>query len=131
MQLLVLDLDGEGCGVDLALRAQNADHDVRYYLPPHAGGEPRLYGDGLVQKSKDWEADMPWAELIVLIGNTVARDKLAPYFGKGFPIFGTNDKSAELELDRGKGQQILESNGVDIIPYQIVSFGPRSHRPDR
>lgn len=121
MKLLVLDLDGEGCGVDLAVRAQNCDHDVQYYLPPHVGGAERLYGDGLVQKCQDWEAEMDWAELIVLIGNTAARDKLAPYFGKGYPIFGTNDKSAELELDRGKGQEVLSQNGVDIIPYQIVS----------
>ena len=120
MRLLVLDLDGEGCGVDLALRAQNADHMVKYYLPPHAGGEPRLYGDGLVEKVLDWEDQMDWAELIVLIGNTVARDRLAFYFGKGYPIFGTNDRSAELELDRGKGQEVLQKNGVEIIPYQIV-----------
>lgn len=121
MRLLVLDLDGEGCGVDLALRAQNHDHDVRYHLPVHAGGEDRLYGDGLTNKIKDWESSMDWAELIVLIGNTAARDKLAPYFGKGYPIFGTNDRSAELELDRGKGQEILAKHGVEIIPYQIVS----------
>lgn len=120
MRLLVLDLDGEGCGVDIALRAHNADHEVEYYLPPHAGGEQRLYGKGLVPLCKDWEKSIVKAELTILIGNTAARDRLAPYFGKGLPIFGTNDKAGQLELDRGLGQQVLENAGIPIIPYQIV-----------
>ena len=120
MRLLVLDLDGEGCGVDLALRALNADHDVQYYLPPHAGGADRLYGQGMVPQCKNWEDTIRRMDLTVLIGNASARDRLAPWFGKGLPIFGTNDKAAELELDRGLGQQILEQHGVEIIPYEIV-----------
>lgn len=120
MRLLVLDLDGEGCGVDLAIRAQNADHNVGYYLPPHAGGDERLYGKGMVQRIQDWEKEIGKADLTVLIGNSTARDRLAPYFGRGLPIFGTNDRSAALELDRGLGQRVLKEAGVDIIPYKIV-----------
>lgn len=121
MRLLVLDIDGEGMGVDLALRAQEADHDVRYWLPPHKSGDRLRYGDGLLEKPREFEPSMGWAELIVCIGNSTYQTKLAEYFGKGFPIFGTNIKAAELELDREKGMDVLEKAGIKVAPYAVIS----------
>jgi phosphoribosylamine--glycine ligase len=121
MKVLIMDVEGEGTGVDLAVRAQNADHDVRYWLPITRGGNRRPYGDGILNKPKDWKSSMDWADLIVLTGNNKYADELAEYFGKGYPIFGTNSKSAELELDRGKGQEVLKAHGVDTVPYTVVN----------
>lgn len=122
MRILVLDNFGEGAGVDIALRARDADHDVRYWLPPFSGsGARRPYGDGMLEKPVDWKPSMDWAELIILIGNTGYMSELAEYFGKGYPIFGTNPKAAELECDRDHGQRILKDAGVLTIPYVIVN----------
>ena len=121
MKLLVMDTEGEGTGVDLAWRAQNADHEVRYWLPITRGGNVRPYGEGLFSRPKDWHSSMEWADLIVLTGNNKYADDLAEYFGKGYPIFGTNSKAAELELDRGKGQEVLAEHGVETVPYVVVN----------
>lgn len=115
MKLLVLDNNG-AVGVDLALRAQDAGHSVRYWATP----KHDLAGTGMLQKPKEWEPSMEWAELIVLTGNSKYEETLAPYFGKGYPIFGANARSAELELDREVGQKVLLSNGVPILPYKTV-----------
>jgi phosphoribosylamine---glycine ligase len=120
MNLLVLDNDGEACGLDLAWRAQSAGHKVRYWLPPTHSGDPLTYGDGMVEKPKEWEPSMDWAELIVLTGNSRYEGPLAEYFGKGYPIFGANAKAAELELDRKRGQEVLEEYGVETIPYRVA-----------
>lgn len=116
MKLLVMDNGGGGDGVDLALRALEAGHQVKYWLPP--GAPPA--GDGMLEKPEDWEPEMDWAELIVLTHNDKYLAPLTPYFGAGYPIFGTNPKAAELEHDRGLGQAVLEAAGVDIVPYHTV-----------
>lgn len=120
MKLLVMDVEGEGTGVDIALRAQNASHEVRYWLPITRGGNLRPYGDGLLNKPKDWKNSMDWADLIILTGNNKYADELSDYFGKGYPIFGTNSKAAALELDRGLGQEVLKKHGIKTIPYTVV-----------
>ena len=121
MKVLVLDTEGEGTGVDIAYRAQEYGHQVRYWLPITRGGNKRPYGDGFLSKPKDWKPSMDWADLIILTGNNKYADEMAEYFGKGYPIFGTNSKAAQLELDRGLGQEILKQHGIDTIPYTVVN----------
>jgi phosphoribosylamine--glycine ligase len=121
MNVLLMDIEGNGFGIDLALRAGEWDHKVRYWMPPRKGtDDPRPYGDRLVEKPREWEPSMEWADLIIVTGNNAYASVLAPYFGKGYPIFGANAKGGELELDRGKGQEILEQYGVKTIPYTVV-----------
>jgi len=115
-----MDIEGGGTGINLALRAQDDGHDVKYWMPTK-GGKPRPYGDGLLTKPLEWESSMDWADLVVLTGNNKYADALARYFGKGYPIFGANIKGAELELDRGKGQEILKRYGIKTIPYEVVA----------
>ena len=121
MKVFIMDTGGDGNGLDLAVRAQNADHQVRYWLPPTKAGDSRPFGDGMVEKPKEWKPQMDWADLIVLTGNSDYVDDLNEYFGKGYPIFGANKKSAELELDRGVGQEVLKRYGIKTLPYQVVS----------
>lgn len=121
MKVLVLDNSGEGCGLDLAVRAHDADHQVRLWLPPFKTGKSRPYGAGMVERVTEWKPSMDWAELIVLTGNVDLMGELAEYFGKGYPIFGANPRGAELECDREIGQQVLAEAGVKVLPYQIVS----------
>ena len=120
MRVLILDIEGEGTAIDIAYRAHNADHEVKYWQPTQSGETP-LYGKGLLDRPQEWEPLMDWADLIILNGNSKYASKMAEYFGRGYPIFGTNSKSAELELDRGKGQEVLKEYGVKTIPYQVVT----------
>jgi len=120
VKLLLLDTDGEGMGLDLALRAQDAGHEVRYWLPTETSGERPPFGEGLIYQPDEWEPSMDWAELIVTTGNSTYGGALAPYFGDGYPIFGANRKAAALELDRAEGQAVLEENGIETLPYEIV-----------
>lgn len=121
MKVLIYDNTGEGRGLDLALRAQDCDHDVRFWLPPFPTGMDRPYGSGMVERVKDWRPSMEWADLIVLTWNADHVAELAEYFGKGYPIFGANAKAAELEADRELGQQVLKDAGVEVPPYKVVS----------
>lgn len=120
MKVLILDIEGGGTGINLAMRAQQDDHEVKYWMPTLAG-KLRPFGDGILTKPLDWKPEMEWADLIVLTGNNKYADALNPYFGKGYPIFGANIRAAELELDRGKGQEVLKSYGVQTIPYTVVA----------
>lgn len=122
MKVFIMDNAGEGTGLDLALRAQDNGHEVRYWLPPFPGtGKRRPYGNDMIFKPIEWKPQMDWAELIVLTGNTDYMSELAEFFGKGYPIFGSNPKAALLETDRGLGQKVLKEAGVETIPFQIVS----------
>lgn len=121
MKFLVLDIEGEGTGVDIAWRAQLAGHQVRYWLPPTRAGNLRPYGNGMLTKPKEWQSSMDWAELIFVTGNNKYADELDDYFGRGYPIFGCNPKAAQLELDRGYGQEILARYDIETAPYVVVS----------
>ena len=119
MKVIVLDIEAEGTGIGIGLRAQDAGHEVRYWVPTKSGN-PVPYGKGLLERPTEWKPSMDWAELILVTGNNKYASDLDEYFGKGYPIFGTNRKSALLELDRGLGQEVLKSHGVKTIPYTVV-----------
>jgi phosphoribosylamine-glycine ligase len=121
MKVFVMDTGGDGNGLDIAIRAQDAGHMVKYWLPPTKAGDQRPFGNGMVDKPKEWKPQMDWADLIILTGNSDYTLELNEYFGKGYPIFGANAKSAELELDRGVGQEVLKRYGIKTLPYQVVS----------
>lgn len=117
MKVFLMDmLDDEGRSIDIAVRAQDAGHQVRYW---HERAHP--VATGMIEKVKDWKSTMEWAELVILTGNCDYPEGLDEYFQKGYPIFGTNPAAAELELDRGKGQEVLERYGIQIAPYEVVS----------
>jgi phosphoribosylamine---glycine ligase len=112
--------DDAGRLMDLALRAQDHGHQVMYWMC-----EKHPAGEGLVEKVSEFKPWMDWAELIVLSGNCDGPRQYPPAFaecfGKGYPIFGTTPKAAELELDRAKGQEVLKKYGVPTLPYTVVS----------
>lgn len=119
MKLLVIDADR--VLLDLCLRAQAAGHEVKWWVPPTALGKASSIGDGFFKKVREWEPHARWADLIVMGDNAKYGQKTAPFFNKGFPIFGCNPKAAQLELDRGLGQRVCEDYGIATLPYVIVN----------
>lgn len=114
MRILVIDLDKD-C-LNFALRCQDEGHQVRVWFP-----EKSTVGDGWINKIPSWQAQMNWAELVVLTGNSKLGNLLEPYFKKGYPILGSNKAGAELELDRAKGQECFENAGINTLPYETFT----------
>lgn len=123
MRLLVIDSDS--CGLDIAYRAAEAGHEVKLWIP-NENGKRTEDGDGFpkIQKVNSWKPEMMWAKsgLIVNLYNdkNIVRD-LDRYRDFGFPVFGPSFKSAELEINRGKGMKVFKDGGVEVPPYQTFN----------
>lgn len=104
-----------------ALRAQEDGHDVKVWMPFNHYKKPQSVGDGMITKVREWRAYMKWADLIITGGNDVVMRELKPFFTQGYPIFGCNPQAAELELDRGLGQEVCQEYGIDTLPYEMFN----------
>lgn len=118
MKVLIIDADRSL--LDLVMRAQDAGHEVRWWIPPLPTGAPSPIGDGFAKKVKEWESSAKWADLIVMGDNAKYALKLSWLFKQGFPVFGCNAEAAALELDRNIGMQVCMDYGIDILPYVIM-----------
>ena len=114
MKILLIDLDKDG--VNFSLRCMAAGHIVKVWFP-----EKTEVGKGLITIVPDWRPHMRWADLIFITGNSKLGDALEPFYKAGYPILGPNKLGAELELDRCKGQEFFEANGIDTLPYEVFS----------
>jgi phosphoribosylamine-glycine ligase len=100
-----------------------AGHHVRVVMALHADGQRDKSGDGLIEKieREEWKKHMAWADLVLMSDNDKWLRELDAYKRKGFPVFGPSPESAELELDRRKGQAFFEKHGISTVPYQAFS----------
>ncbi len=120
MKILVLDPDR--CGLPFSLLCKASGHDVILWMPPEQGtNNPSPIGNGLVDKVRDWEGKMKWADLIVVTDNSKYSARLETYFQKDFPIVGANQRSAALELDREVGSKFLNDCGIKTLPFQTFT----------
>jgi phosphoribosylamine--glycine ligase len=115
MRVLIVDKSGDGL-LDLALRAWNAGHDVRYFLAAY-DAQKRPVGKGLIERVADWRGSMGWADLVLMAGLSYARD-LEPWRRAGVPIVGATPDAAAWESDRLAGMAVLQRAGIDVPPYR-------------
>ena len=118
---------------DIAWEVLKEGHDVRYYI--EAEGE-RDIADGFVPKSKDWERDAKWADIVVFDDTLGQGAKAQALRATGKPVIGGSLYTDSLEDDRSFGQEELKKAGVNIIPYEdFDSFDPAiefvKKNPDR
>ena len=111
----ILLIDATGAFVDFALQCIDAGHEVKQWIRKVPGKEDSKVGQGLIPRVYNWENHMDWADLIVLSDNAYQMRELDKYHKKGYPILGATDLTADLELDRGFGQDILKKAGLDVI----------------
>jgi phosphoribosylamine--glycine ligase len=111
----ILVIDQIGLSLDFAMRCLEVGHDIRVWVKPRKGEKRNPIGDGLMPKVNDWRPHMPWADLIITTDNSSLGPELAPYFKKGYPIWGANEKGAELELNRQKGQEVFKRAGIKVM----------------
>ena len=107
---------------DIAWQVLKEGHDVRYYIEAE---KERDIADGFVPKSKDWERDAKWADIIVFDDTLGQGAKAKALRATGKPVIGGTEYTDRLEDDRSFGQEELKKAGVNIIPYQdFDSFDP-------
>jgi phosphoribosylamine--glycine ligase len=116
----ILLIDSDCCGLDLAWRAAEAGHAVRWWMPAENGRAPKD-GDGFprIEKVSSWKPHVAWADLIVNLYNdkkiTAELDKFRAF---GSKVFGPSVKSSELEWNRGKGMNLIEQRGLEVPEYR-------------
>lgn len=116
-RLLILDV-ASNC-LDLALRAQMAGWQVKWYDAARGDRSPRLAGTGMIDKIKDFfEIEskwLDWADLIYLPDNTQWLKLLDSYRHRGYPILAPTYEAAQLELNRQAGQDAMKKAGIQVM----------------
>lgn len=118
----VLIIDPDGCGTDMAYRAAEAGHEVKFWQPKD-NGRKSLDGVGFpgIIKPGDWRQEMAWAKsglVINLFNEPKITKELDRFRDLGFSVFGPSFKSAQLEIKRELGMKSLERAGVRVPGYQ-------------
>ena len=100
---------------DIAWQVSKEGHEVRYFI---ADKKERDIADGFVAKSKDWEKDKDWADIIIFDDTLGQGEKAQALRTQGKLVVGGTTYSDKLEDDRSFGQEELKKAGVNIIPYR-------------
>ena len=105
---------------DIAWQVSKEGHEVRYFIQDK---KERDIADGFVAKSKDWEKDVDWADIIIFDDTLGQGEKAQTLRKQGKKVVGGSPYSDRLEDDRSFGQEELKKAGVNIIPYaEFLSF---------
>ena len=116
----MLLIDGEGQGLDLAYRAGEAGHTVRWY---RMSDKPVKDGEGFpgIKLVDGWKEHMSWAKsgVIITTGNHKLMKELDRYREYGFPLFTPSSASAQLEINRKTGMDLMQKHDLNICPYKM------------
>lgn len=114
MRLLIVDPQGNG--LDFALRAARAGHDVR--LAIRQTEKTRYIGRGLVQ-IVEYEKWVRWADLVFCTDNTkYTFDLDQRWRAQGVKVVGASVETAQWEIDRVVGMQKFKKAGIAVPPYR-------------
>ena len=119
MKLLCLEASPDGL-LDLAIRAQWLNHEVRYHCASYDGVKNPT-GRGLVQREDNWRSSVRWADLVVVGGAGRWMAELDGWRREGVPIIGGCAEAARLELDRMAGMAAFKRAGIPVPPFRQCS----------
>lgn len=115
MRLLCVEKTPDGL-LDIAIRAQNAGHEVRYFLQAYDTRKSPV-GRGLVERVPDWRPSIGWADLVVLGSNDLPMREIERRCNdRGVPWIGGTENSARWETDRLLGMSIFKKAGIAVPP---------------
>ena len=112
MKLLLIDPLGNA--LDLAMRAQNDGHKVKHFIRQTPKTE--WIGRGLVDVVADFKPWLRWADLVFNSDCTKYLRDLDNARREGIAVCGASENTAQWELDRTVGMQVLRRHGIDILP---------------
>jgi len=105
----------EGLITDIAWQVAKEGHAVKYFIQ---NPEERELGDGFLEKTDDWEAELDWADVVVF-DDVLGQGKMAEQLRKeGRKVIGGTEYTDRLEDERGFGQEELRKHGISIAPYR-------------
>src|SRR6202021_3396829 len=94
---------------DIAWQVSKEGHEVRYFI---VDKKERDIADGFVAKSKDWEKDKEWADIIVFDDTLSQGEKAQALRKEGKPVIGGTAYGDKLEAHRSFAQGRLRTAGV-------------------
>ena len=120
MKLLIIDI--ENAMLSWAWRAAQAGHQVRWFVKPEALDREQV-GNGFqgVEKIDNFVPSLKWADLILLSSNNKYVDRMTSLKAQGFPYFGPTTQSANLEISRKAGMELLKKVGIEVVPYETFA----------
>jgi phosphoribosylamine--glycine ligase len=117
VRVLVIEPHADGL-LDLAIRAQDNGHSVRYWCGDRNAASPRPVGRGLVDCVSDWRASKNWADLVLLGSNGSNMIEFDRWAAEGIPIIGRGAEAVQWELDRLAGMQAFKRAGIPVPPFR-------------
>ena len=107
MRLLIVDPQGNG--LDFAMRAQRAGHDVK--LMVRQTEKTKHIGRGLVNVIDDYGPWVRWADLVFMTDNTRYTYNLdTQWLAEGVKIVGASIRTAAWEINRKLGMGVFKKN---------------------
>jgi len=104
---------------DTAWQVVKEGHNVKYSIDNKLCQD---VGDGFVPKTKNWKAEVDWADIIVF-DDVLGHGKLAEELRKkGKIVVGGSSYTDRLEDDRSFGQSELKKHGIKILPYEEFEY---------
>lgn len=107
----ILFLSWWGAAVPLAMHCEEYGHDIKFFIEDK---ESKDVGDGLVPKVDDYKDDLKWPDLVITDSTHLGKvnDSIR---AKGIPVIGGTELTDALEEDRGIGQRLFKSCGLDVL----------------
>lgn len=116
MKILAIDPYGES--LDWCMRAMMDGHDVRWFIKETE--KEKYIGKGLVNIIRDYKSSMKWADLVILMDNTLYLKEMDSWRTEKL-IIGATVESASWELERSTGVKIFEKANIPTLPYKEFS----------
>jgi phosphoribosylamine--glycine ligase len=111
-RFLFISLDG--LINDMTWQVHREGHEVRYYIKNE---KVRDIADGFVPKTRNWEKDVDWADVIIF-DDVMGQGRIAQELrAKGKKVIGGSEYTDQLEDDRTFGQEELKKAGISIVPF--------------
>jgi phosphoribosylamine--glycine ligase len=102
---------------DVAWRVQNEGHGVAYAITDDEFSQD--VADGFVPKTDDWEAKVPWADVVVFDDSFGLGSHAERLRERGVPVVGGTARTDRLEEERGFGHDAMAERGLDVIDSVI------------
>lgn len=115
----ILVIDSQAASLDWTMRCIADGHEVKWYVPPD--DKVLNVGKGIVQRVDDPSDWYRWADLIFFSDNTKYIQYADSWRKKGWPVISASVETAEWELDRSVGQNIMKAAGIEVPPFKEFS----------
>ena len=112
----ILVIDSQAASLDWTMRCIAAGHKVKWYVPPDE--KVKNVGKGIVERVNDPSEWWRWADLIFFSDNTKYIQNADAWRKAGWPVISASKETAEWELDRSIGQQIMKKAGIEVPPFK-------------